>query len=392
MAKAEKPEVVITDTGDVVDVEDLATTAAVVVQQQPVGQVSIYQSTDPADQLAEAQQRAAILVQVVQDQGLARVFGNSTKPHVYVEGWQFLASQFGLIPDIEWSKELTDDKGHPVGWEARAVLRRLSDGAEIAHAEGECRWDEGNWRNRPSYAVRSMAQTRAVSKVCRVALSSVMVMAGFSATPAEEMDGVTKSSGRVRGSTRGTGGSAPPPTQSSVPRSDPKTTDDPHCPACLDNLGILVGVTGPHDKRPFWRCTAKPTDCGGHRTYNGKDYSWSGWHDTWENSVRDFRHQPIIDEPRTAVFGDSGDRENQSSYIVSEIEKMLGLESKVDAEARVKPALVLAIEEGNVDAEAAIGGPPADPITDEELRVVITNMTLTEAEMVIAAAGDLYRE
>lgn len=382
MAKATKPDTVITDTGDVVEVEDVTNVSgspAPIVQAAP-GQLSIYASSDPADQLAEARERAAVLVQVIQEQGLSRTFGSSTKPHVYVEGWQFLASQFGLIPDIEWSHPLTVN-GKDVGWEARAVLRRLADGAEIAHAEAECRNDEQNWKNRPSYAVRSMAQTRAVSKVCRVALSSVMVMAGFNATPAEEMDGITKP--------RGTGGGAPTPPTPSVPRSEPRTTDDPHCPACLDNLGVLVGVTGPHDRKPFWRCTAKAADCGGHRQYQGKDYSWSGWHDTYENSVRDFRRQPIIDSPQTVTFNDDLDaRVNQSGAIVHELMEVYGLK-KAEAEQWVKPALVFAIEQDQVDVDAAIGGPPADPITDDELRVVIANMTGVEAQSVINGAVDL---
>ena len=333
------------------------------------GVVSIYQSNDPAEQLAEAQARARILVQVIEDQGLSRSFGGQ-KPHVFVEGWQFLASQFGLIPDIEWSKEL--DTGD--GWEARATLRRLIDGAEIAHAEAECRRAEGNWKDRPSYAIRSMAQTRAVSKVCRVALSSVMVMAGYAATPAEEMDGMT--------------GSKQPPSK--APKSTPSTIADPHCPACLDQLGTLVAVTGPHDRKPYWRCTAKPEDCGGHRVYQDKHYSWSGWHQTWENSAADYRGQTIVDSPQTVAF-DPTTRQNWSSHIVEEIMRLTGMASKVDAEVAVKPGLVYAIEMNEIDVEGALGSSPGDPISDDELRVIITNLTLIDAEAVIAAAVELIQ-
>lgn len=90
------------------DDEDLEVKTPEIV---PIGQVSIYQSTDAMEQLAEARERAKVLVEVVNEQGLAKRFGSNPKPHVFVEGWQFLASQFGLIPEIEWTKELED------GWE-----------------------------------------------------------------------------------------------------------------------------------------------------------------------------------------------------------------------------------------------------------------------------------
>lgn len=174
------------ETTEIIDVEEVEEVLPATVPQ--VGQVSIYRSQDPEKQLAEARARAAVLVDVVKEQGLAQSFGGGRKPHVQVEGWTFLASQFGLIPDIEWTRELED------GWEARAQLIRLADGAVISHAEGECRRSEEKggkhrWKSANSYEIRSMAQTRATSKVCRNALSSIMVLAGFSATPAEEMDG-----------------------------------------------------------------------------------------------------------------------------------------------------------------------------------------------------------
>jgi hypothetical protein len=362
---ATKPKTVVTDTGDVVEIEDGPPIYGSTPNWTP-GSVSIYQSTEARAQLAEAKDRAAVLVEVIKAQGLAKTFGNSTKPHVYVEGWQFLASQFGLIPDIEWSHELQDYEGARVGWEARAVLRRLADGAEIAHAEAECRWDEANWKGRPSYAVRSMAQTRAVSKVCRIALSSVMVMAGYSATPAEEMADIERDE-KAR--------NAPPKAKT------PKSPDDPHCPACLDQLGTLVAVSGPHDRKPYWRCTAPAQDCGGYRTHDGKDYSWSGWHHTWENSARDYRGQPIIDDPQEVVI-DTEARTNHSAYMVNEIMAITGL-PEPEAKMALKVGVEVAVAERLVDGDAAIGGTLGQSLSDGELRVIVTHLTLAEAESVI---------
>lgn len=312
----------------------------------PIGQQSIYISTDPMEQLGEARARAKVLVEVVNEQGLSKRFGNNPKPHVFVEGWQFLASQFGLIPEIEWTKELED------GWEARAALRRLSDGAIISHGDGECRTTEGNWKGRDSYAVRSMAQTRAVSKVCRIALSSVMVMAGFNATPAEEMDAVEL------------------------------TQDEPHCPACLDANGELVALWQ-NDKKPFWKCKAKE-NCA---AWDGQ-YAWSGWHDSWENSVADFRGTPIIGATEVIVI-DPDERTQRSGYIVDEVMTTSGLVDKPDAATLVKVGLAAAVKDGRVDGEAALGGEPSEEPTDDELRAIIANLTLAEADAVVAAAVEM---
>jgi hypothetical protein len=246
---------------------------------QPIGQVSIYASTNPQDQLNEAKARAKVLFDVVKEQGLARTFGGNPKPHVQVEGWQFLGSQFGLIADIEWTKELED------GWEARAAIRRLSDGMVISHADAECRRSEGNWKNRDSYAIRSMAQTRATSKVFRNALSSVMVMAGFAGTPAEEMDGVHASH--------------------TPPQAIPVTTNDPHCPACLAVKGELVQVHH-NQKKPFWKCTAGENCAGAEPDKNGKTWAWSGWHEAFRASSEEWLQKngyegtPVAEQPEVS--------------------------------------------------------------------------------------------
>jgi hypothetical protein len=340
----------MTDT-EIVDVEEVTTDLV------PVGQVSIYASQDPAAQLEEARARAKILVEVVKEQGLAKSFGGA-RPHVYVEGWVFLASQFGLIPDIEWTKELDD------GWEARCALRRLSDGQVISHADAECRRTESNWNSSDSYAIRSMAQTRAESKVCRVALSSVMVMAGFAATPAEEMAGIHK------------------PKK----HNEPATADGPHCPACRAINGELVGVTQ-FDKKPFWRCDRRGDECAGSREYNQKTYSWSGWHESWERSAEEWLDDSGHGGPRTVEAGERGP--NNWWFVLDEIEGTLGL-TKTDAKALAKSALVYAINEHRFDPEPALGEPLlTTDLSDDQLATVAVNLDGVEAALVVGAAAEL---
>jgi hypothetical protein len=110
------------------------------------------------------------------------------REYVQVEGWTLLGSLLGVFPVCEWTRPI--DGG---GWEAR-VEARTRDGAVVGAAEAQCSRAEKEWgpnptkgRMRDDYALRSMAQTRATSKALRQPLGFVMKLAGFEATPAEEM-------------------------------------------------------------------------------------------------------------------------------------------------------------------------------------------------------------
>ncbi len=356
------------EPAEVVDVDEVVEASSDLVPvATPVGQVSIYASQDPAKQLEEAMARAAILVQVVKDQGLAKNLGGD-RPHVSVEGWTFLASQFGLIPDVEWTRPLPD------GWEARVALRRMSDGVAISHAESECRSAESNWKDSDSYAVRSMATTRAVSKVCRIALSSVMVMAGFAATPSEEMSG---------GGFSGSGSSV----------DTPASPDDPHCPACLAVNGELVGVSE-HNSKPFYRCSNKADKCPGKREYKGKDYSWSGWHKTFEESAQEWLNDSGHAGPRTVEIGE---RSNYWKWVLDEIGKTINDDDTDTLKAMARTALLEMIGEEKVDFAVALGDEThrdfdgeivVEELTDDHLAAIAVNLTGEEAQLVVSAAVD----
>jgi hypothetical protein len=104
------------------------------------------------------------------------------KKYVKVEGWQSMATAFGCSPSI---KEVAEVDG---GVKATAELRR-HDGTVLASAEGFCGDDEPRWANQPMYARRGMAQTRAISRVCRSVFAFVVVLIdeNLSTTPAEEI-------------------------------------------------------------------------------------------------------------------------------------------------------------------------------------------------------------
>jgi hypothetical protein len=242
----------------------------------------------------------------------------------------------------------------------------MSDGAAISHAEAECRFSESNWKNSDSYAVRSMATTRAVSKVCRIALSSVMVMAGFAATPSEEMSG---------GGFSGSGSSV----------DTPASPDDPHCPACLAVNGELVGVSE-HNSKPYWRCSNKPDKCAGKREYKGKDYSWAGWHESFEKSATEWLNDSGHAGPRTV---DMGERGNYWKWVLDEIGKTINNDDVDTLKAMARTALFETITEQKIDMALALGDkdyPDPKDVTDDHLAVIAVNLTGDEAQLVVSAA------
>jgi hypothetical protein len=113
--------------------------------------------------------------------------------YVSVEGWQAIAVAHGCAAG---SRNVERVEG---GVRAIGEVRRMQDGTVIATAEGFVGEDEPTWYGGPSrgktlpkradYAIRAMAQTRAISRACRSAFAHVVVMmnAGLATTPAEEV-------------------------------------------------------------------------------------------------------------------------------------------------------------------------------------------------------------
>ncbi len=143
---------------------------------------------NPEEFVAGYTKVADTLSRVVRKQKLFKSI--SGKDHVLVEGWTLLGSMLGLFPVTAWTKPVYDPDGAQVGWEARVEVK-TRDGAVLGASEAECLRSESLWSKRDDYALRSMAQTRATSKALRQPLGFVMTLAGFNATPAEEIPAET---------------------------------------------------------------------------------------------------------------------------------------------------------------------------------------------------------
>jgi len=144
---------------------------------------------EPKAVIQQATKEANVLAGVIDDRGLFVTIQG--RKYVRVEGWTTLAIMRGCL-----SREVSTEAQEDGRYIAVVELVRLTDGAVLTRASAECGGpDEPTWQNRPPYARRSMAQTRAAGKACRLAFSWVMALTGYETTPAEEMDGVRPSNG-----------------------------------------------------------------------------------------------------------------------------------------------------------------------------------------------------
>ena len=157
--------------GEIVHTTELAT----IEPRLPISFVE-----NPEAFLADATRQAKVLKSFLEQTNSIIKIGPSE--HVRVGGWLFLAQQAGL--SVGTTAEPVDF-GDDSGWKGHAIVYR--DGQIVGEADALCLRSERNWKNSDTYAICSMAQTRAVSKAIKGVLGFVVVMAGYSDTPAEEM-------------------------------------------------------------------------------------------------------------------------------------------------------------------------------------------------------------
>jgi hypothetical protein len=108
------------------------------------------------------------------------------KRYPRAEVWQFAAGCLGITPMVTKTEEVISDDGQELGFISIAHALN-SQGRVISGAEAACMYSEADWAGKPSFQLRSMAETRSCSRVLRHVLAYIMVMAGLCPTPAEEM-------------------------------------------------------------------------------------------------------------------------------------------------------------------------------------------------------------
>lgn len=136
------------------------------------------------ERLAQNKALITALAPQVQQHHLMQVDGHS---YVRVAGGIALAEALGYAISVGGVHMDRDSDEVPI-YHSTATLIDRATGALIATAEGYLGMDEPRWSRAPIYARRSMCQTRAVAKLCRINFGSMYIMLGASSdTPAEEI-------------------------------------------------------------------------------------------------------------------------------------------------------------------------------------------------------------
>ena len=110
------------------------------------------------------------------------------KRYLEIDDWQLFGSPYGIVAKVKQETVARFERpGGIYGYTAGASAILIKNGMEISYAEAMCMSDEKNWKGKPEFTLKSMAQTRACAKALRMVLSWVVVLAGYAPTPAEEM-------------------------------------------------------------------------------------------------------------------------------------------------------------------------------------------------------------
>jgi hypothetical protein len=167
---------------DVVDGTAVEESTALV--ERPHEAPALFRTDDPVEVLSKAAEVANALKGVVKQQGLIQNI--SGKEHPKVEAWQTLGSMLGVTA-VCTHTEKTQDRHGKFAYLAHVEARL--NGQVVGRGEAMCSTSENRWAKADDYAILSMAQTRATSKALKGPLGWVMKLAGYEATPAEEMPG-----------------------------------------------------------------------------------------------------------------------------------------------------------------------------------------------------------
>lgn len=138
--------------------------------------------------LEEATRAAKALADVIENKAKKVVFNGKT--YLQFEDWQTLGRFYGVTAAARSTRYVEYGEGDYAirGFEATADALLVGNNQTISSAEAMCLDDEPNWRRKPLFQLKSMAQTRACAKALRNVLAWVVVLAGYAPTPAEEMD------------------------------------------------------------------------------------------------------------------------------------------------------------------------------------------------------------
>lgn len=156
------------------------------VTVNPDNSVMPIMPVQPAEVVEQATVAAQTLKKVIENKA-KKVLINGEQ-YLEFEDWQTLGRFYGYTVAATETTEIWRES-KLIGFSAKAVV--YQNGQVVSNAESSCMRDEPNWKTRPEFMLKSMAQTRACAKALRNVLAWVAVLAGYKPTPAEEMDGLS---------------------------------------------------------------------------------------------------------------------------------------------------------------------------------------------------------
>lgn len=144
--------------------------------------LDMMKAAEPEAVVKQGQRIAKALSPIIKQGQLSVKIGQGE--HVKAEGWTTMLAMLGILP-----RQVPERSGWLEGGAYEATVELVNAaGQVVGRATAECgHEDDKPWNKRPRYARRSMAITRATGKAARMGFSWIMVLSGFSATPAEEM-------------------------------------------------------------------------------------------------------------------------------------------------------------------------------------------------------------
>jgi hypothetical protein len=168
-------------------------------------QIAALGTEKPASIIDRAVEIADVLAPIIRQKNLFKRIGD--KDHVMAEGWAVLMGLINVDPVVDFSRKI--EREGEVAYEARVSL--VHNGRVVAAAETIASDKEKTAWSRSEQGVKSMAQTRAFGKACRLKYSWIMVMAGYAPTPVEEMpdERPTIQTPKAKSATNGEGSVSP---------------------------------------------------------------------------------------------------------------------------------------------------------------------------------------
>lgn len=134
--------------------------------------------------LAVTRKLATDLTKFIDDNRLAVQIAG--KRYVQVEGWQFAGSQLNLVAIVDDAEDISRE--NEVRYKSKAEVIHIPTGTLVSRGFALCSNKEEKKKNFDEYAIASMSQTRAIGKAYRNNLAWLIKLAGFEATPVEEID------------------------------------------------------------------------------------------------------------------------------------------------------------------------------------------------------------